>query len=198
MTASTRVPQYEVDPQFVQRWSPRAFSDAAIEENQLMSIFEAARWAPSAYNAQPWRFLYARRGSAHWDTFLKLISEYNRSWAQHAAALVIVLSKTTFVPPGGSDEVPLGSHSFDTGAAWGFMSLQAGKLGFHTHGMAGIEYDLIRQELKVPTDLKIEMAIAIGKLGDKSSLSEKLQARELPSPRRPVEELAAEGPYTLG
>ena len=70
MTASTRVPQYEVDPQFVQRWSPRAFSDAAIEENQLMSIFEAARWAPSAYNAQPWRFLYARRGSAHWDLSL--------------------------------------------------------------------------------------------------------------------------------
>ncbi len=198
MTNSSRTPQYSVDPQFVQRWSPRAFEPTAIEEETLLGFIEAARWAPSAFNAQPWRFLYARRDDAHWELFLSLISEFNRSWAQHASALVIILSKTTLLRASSGEEVPFPSHSFDAGAAWAYLALQATNAGWHVHGMAGIDREGIQRELQVPAPFKVELAVAIGKLGDKASLSEQLQARELPSPRLKVEELAVAGPYTFG
>ncbi|WP_454252719.1 nitroreductase family protein [Pseudomonas sp. Marseille-Q7302] len=198
MTNSSRTPQYPVDPQFVQRWSPRAFEPTAIEEETLLGFIEAARWAPSAFNAQPWRFLYARRDDAHWGLFLSLISEFNRSWAQHASALVIILSKTTLLRASSGEEVPFPSHSFDAGAAWAYLALQATNAGWHVHGMAGIDRVGIQRELRVPAPFKVELAVAIGKLGDKASLSEQLQARELPSPRLKVEELAVAGPYTFG
>lgn len=197
MTNSSRTPQYPVDPQFVQRWSPRAFKPTAIEEETLLGFIEAARWAPSAFNAQPWRFLYARRDDAHWALFLSLISEFNRSWAQHASALVIILSKTTLLRASSGEEVPFPSHSFDAGAAWAYLALQATNAGWHVHGMAGIDREGIQRELQVPAPFKVELAVAIGKLGDKASLSEQLQARELPSPRLKVEELAVAGPYTF-
>lgn len=198
MTNSSRTPQYPVDPQFVQRWSPRAFEPTAIEEETLLGFIEAARWAPSAFNAQPWRFLYARRDDAHWELFLSLISEFNRSWAQHASALVIILSKTTLLRASSGEEVPFPSHSFDAGAAWAYLALQATNAGWHVHGMAGIDREGIQRELQVPAPFKVELAVAIGKLGDKASLSEQLQARELPSPRLKVEELAVAGPYAFG
>jgi nitroreductase len=197
MTSSSRTPQYPVDPQFVQRWSPRAFEPVAIEEETLLGFIEAARWAPSAFNAQPWRFLYARRDDAHWELFLSLISEFNRGWAQHASALVIILSKTTLLRASSGEEVPFPSHSFDAGAAWAYLALQATNAGWHVHGMAGIDREGIQRELRVPAPFKVELAVAIGKLGDKASLSEQLQARELPSPRLKVEELAVAGPYTF-
>ncbi len=198
MTNSSRTPQYPVDPQFVQRWSPRAFEPTAIEEETLLGFIEAARWAPSAFNAQPWRFLYARRDDAHWELFLSLISEFNRSWAQHASALVIIVSKTTLLRASSGEEVPFPSHSFDAGAAWAYLALQATNAGWHVHGMAGIDREGIQRELRVPAPFKVELAVAIGKLGDKASLSEQLQARELPSPRLKVEELAVAGPYNFG
>ncbi|WP_295463974.1 nitroreductase family protein [uncultured Pseudomonas sp.] len=198
MTSSSRTPQYPVDEQFVQRWSPRAFAPVEIEEETLLGFIEAARWAPSAFNAQPWRFLYARRGDAHWELFLSLLAEFNRGWAQHASALVIILSKTTHTRAGSGEEVPFPSHSFDAGAAWAYLALQATNAGWHAHGMAGIDREGIQHELKVPAAFKVELAVAIGKLGDKASLPESLQGRELPSPRLTIEELAVAGPYTLG
>ncbi|KTT50507.1 NADH dehydrogenase [Pseudomonas oryzihabitans] len=198
MTHSSRTPQYPVDEQFVQRWSPRAFAPVEIEEATLLGFIEAARWAPSAFNAQPWRFLYARRGDAHWELFLSLLAEFNRGWAQHASALVIILSKTTHTRAGSGEEVPFPSHSFDAGAAWAYLALQATNAGWHAHGMAGIDREGIQHELQVPAAFKVELAVAIGKLGDKASLPESLQGRELPSPRLTIEELAVAGPYTLG
>ena len=91
MSANPRVADYAIHPQFTDRWSPRAFTGEAIPEETLLSFFEAARWAPSAYNSQPWRFLYARRDTPNWERFLGLLNEFNRSWAQHASALVIVI-----------------------------------------------------------------------------------------------------------
>lgn len=198
MTSTSRTPQYPVDEQFVQRWSPRAFEPVAIEEETLLGFIEAARWAPSAFNAQPWRFLYARRDDAHWELFLSLLAEFNRGWAQHASALVIILSKTTLLRASSGEEVPFPSHSFDAGAAWAYLALQASNAGWHAHGMAGIDREGIQRELKVPAAFKVELAVAIGKLGDKASLPESLQGRELPSPRLTVEELAVAGPYTFG
>src|ERR1700712_1985503 len=120
-----RAADYPIDRLFIDRWSPRAFTGEAISETELFSLFEAARWAPSSYNSQPWRFFYARRDTAHWDRFLDLLIPYNRSWAQHAAALIFVVSKSTMLPPGKTTEIPSHSHSFDAGAAWGSLALQA-------------------------------------------------------------------------
>jgi len=195
MSDTSRVADYPIDEQFLERWSPRAFSDEEISEETLLSFFEAARWAPSAYNSQPWRFLYARRGTADWERFLNLLVPFNRSWAEHASALVIVASKTTFTAPGASEESPALWHTFDTGSAWGYLALQASLSGWYTHGMAGFDQDLTRQELKVPQEYALHAAVAIGKIGDKTQLPEFLQAREVPSPRVPLSQLVFEGDF---
>ncbi|MGH8466228.1 MAG: nitroreductase family protein, partial [Pseudomonas sp.] len=175
MSANPRVAEHAIDDQFINRWSPRAFTAEPISEATLLSFLEAARWAPSAYNSQPWRFLYARRDTPNWERYLGLLNEFNRSWAQHASALVIVLSKTTFTAPGASEETPALWHTFDTGSAWGHLALQASISGWHTHGMAGFDQELTRKELKIPEGYALHAAVAIGKLGDKASLAEGLQ-----------------------
>lgn len=197
MTDTIRTPDHPVDAQFPARWSPRAFSNETLPEATLLTFLEAARWAPSAYNAQPWRFVYARRGTPHWEQFTGFLNEFNRGWAQHAAAIVIVLSKTTMLPPGAKEEVPAGTASFDVGAAWGYLALQAANAGWSTHGMAGIEHDKIRAELNLPANIKIEAAIAIGRKGDKAQLPEGLQSREAPSPRNPLAQIASEGKFAF-
>jgi len=196
-TSNSRSAEHPIDKQFLERWSPRAFTQDAIPESALQTFLEAARWAPSSYNSQPWRFVYARRDTEHWTRFLGFLNEFNRGWAQHAAAIVIVLSKRTFTPPGATEEVALGSHSFDTGAAWGYFALQASLSGWSAHGMAGIERDHIREELAIPEDYAIEAAVAIGRAGDKASLPEGLQKREAPSPRLPLSAFAAEGQFVF-
>lgn len=196
MTAENpRIADHPVDKLFTDRWSPRAFTGEPIPQSVLFTLFEAARWAPSSFNSQPWRFLYATNGNAHWDKFLSLLVEFNQSWAKTASALVFVVSETTMTSPGKDARIPSYSHSFDAGAAWASLALQATLLGWHTHGMAGIDLDRIRTELKVPDGYRIEAGIAIGKKGTKTLLPEALQAREFPSPRKPVSEIALEGGF---
>lgn len=197
MSNKKRVATHAIDPQFIERWSPRAFTGEDIPEATLLGFIEAARWAPSAYNAQPWRFLYARRDSADWQRYLDLLVEANRGWAQHASALLVIVSKTTFVPPGKSEEQPAASHAFDTGAAWGFFALQAHLAGWHTHAMSGFDKQLARRELKIPDGYEVHAMVAVGKRGDAASLPEALQARETPSPRLALEAIAAEGEFSL-
>ncbi len=184
MSANPRIADYAINEQFINRWSPRAFTAEPISEQTLLSFLEAARWAPSAYNSQPWRFLYARRDTPNWERYLNLLVPFNRSWAQQASALVLIISKTTFAAPGATEEKPTLWHTFDTGSAWGHLALQASISGWHTHGMAGFDQDLARQELKIPEGYVLHAMVAIGKLGDKASLDEALQSREVPSPRR--------------
>jgi nitroreductase len=190
-----RIADHPVEKMFLERWSPRAFTGAPIPEATLATIFEAARWAPSSYNSQPWRFLYARRDTASWPMFLGLLGEFNRSWASQAAVLIIVASKKTMLPPGAKDAVPSHSHSFDTGAAWQNLALQATALGWHTHAMVGFDIPRSVVELGVPEDYRVEAAIAIGKQGDKATLPEALQARETPNGRNPITEFAFEGRF---
>lgn len=189
-----RVAEHDIDALFLRRWSPRAFTEEAIPEAELLRCFEAARWAPSAFNAQPWHFIYARRGSERWPVFLDILNEWNRGWAQHAAALVIVTSKTKFDQP-GKGETPLLTHSFDAGAAWSNFALQALLSGWHTHGMSGFDRDKARDLLGLPPDYGADAAIAIGRLGDKATLPEKLQEREVPSSRKPLGSIVSEGTF---
>jgi nitroreductase len=194
-TANSRNADHPIDKLFLERWSPRAFTGEEISEGTLRTLFEAARWAPSAFNAQPWRFLYARRDNAHWDKFLNLLIPFNQSWAKTASALVFIISEETTAVPGKEGRVPSHSHSFDAGAAWAQLSLQATLLGWHTHGMTGIEFDRVYTELKIPAGFRVEAAVAIGKQGPKTLLPEALQEREVPSGRKPVTEIALEGGF---
>ena len=194
-TANHRTADHPISPIFLERWSPRAFDGSALTEAELMTVLEAARWAPSSYNSQPWSFLYALRGDAHWDQFLGLLNDFNRSWAMRAGALVVVVSNSMMRPPGSDKDVPSHSHSFDTGSGWAYMALQASLSGLQAHGMVGFDMPRAFAELNVPPGHRVEAAIAIGRIGDKSVLPEMLQAREAPSPRKPLAESAFAGGF---
>jgi nitroreductase len=186
-----RKADYPIDSLFLDRWSPRAMSGEAITEEELFTLFEAARWAPSSYNNQPWRIVYARRDTPHWPLFFDLLVEFNQSWAKDAAALAVFVSKTTFDHNGE----PAATHSFDTGAAWGNLALQGALKGLVVHGMQGFDYDKARTALNIPEGFKVEAMAVIGKPGRAEDLPEKLQQRETPSDRRKLNETVFEGPY---
>lgn len=190
---SLRSSDRDVAAMFLDRWSPRAFAESEIDDECLMSFFEAARWAPSSMNAQPWRFVYVRRGCAPWQPFLDALSNTNRSWACKAAALVAFVSKETL--EFGGREVASPTHSFDTGAAWMSFALQASLSGWHTHGMAGFDGDRLRQVLAVPASFAINAVAAIGKLGDRADLPEHLKLREMPSERNSLADLVFNGAF---
>lgn len=193
-SSSSRKPDHPVSQHFVDRWSPRAFTGETIPDATLMRIFEAARWAPSASNLQPWTFLYAKRETPHFDMFLSLLAEGNRPWAKSASALVFLISRKTRLTA-DARRVPSRSHSLDAGAAWAYLALEASAVGWPAHGMIGVDFDQARDELHVPDDCHIEMAIAIGRRGDRASLPEKLQANEQPNARKPVTEIVIAGPF---
>jgi nitroreductase len=192
---NARKADHKVAKMFIDRWSPRAFSDHRISDEELFSLFEAARWAPSAYNAQPWRFAYAKAGEAQFETMQNLLVPGNASWAKKAAALVFLASKSTLVPPGATAEQPSYSHSFDAGAAWAYLALQAADMGWCAHAMVGFDHGRARTQLNVPEGWRLECAIAIGKRGDAASLPEALRARETPNQRASCDSFCFHGAF---
>ena len=192
-----RKPDHDIHTLFTDRWSPRAYTGEAMPDADLQKMLEAARWAPSAYNLQPWRFVYAHRDTASWQPIFDNLIEFNRGWAQRAAALVVLVSARAAVRPGATEATPNASHSFDTGAAWASLAFQATLLGWSAHGMAGFDGDGLRSALSIPEGYAIEAVIAIGKQGDKGVLPEGLQAREMPSGRLPLAQLASEGKFAF-
>lgn len=187
-----RKAEFPIESFLLERWSPRSFEPVDLPDQDLMSLFEAAKWAPSSYNNQPWRFLYAKRGSSAWPLFFDLLIPANQSWAKDASVLVLVISNTKFDHNGK----PSPTHTFDAGAAWEHIALQAWIKGYVTHGMQGFDADKARQDLEIPEDFKVEVLIAIGKQGPKEKLPAELQAREFPSARRPVSESIVEGKFS--
>ena len=196
--ATRRVPNFPVDTLFLHRWSPRAFTAEPIPEAQLMTLLEAARWAPSCFNSQPWRFLYARRDTPQWDTFVGLLTPDNQAWARNASALVVVVSNTLMKNPAGPSDtelVPSYTHSFDAGAAWAQLGLQSTLSGLRAHGIIGIDMERARRELNVPDHFRIEAAIAIGRQASIDTLEDALQKKEHPSVREPLSVIALEGGF---
>jgi len=189
--SEVRKADYTIEPLILDRWSPRAMSGEEISNEELMRLFEAARWAPSSFNAQQWRALYARRGTEHWPTFLGLLVEGNKAWAQNAAVLVLFISRTTFE----YDGEPSVTHSYDCGAAWENFALQGFHQGFVVHGMEGFDYDRAKTKLKIPDGFRVEAMAAVGKPGAKQTLPEKLRAKESPNDRRKLIESICEGPF---
>jgi nitroreductase len=189
----TRKPEHEVSELFIGRWSPRAMTGATVPETQLQTLFEAARWAPSCFNEQPWRILYARRDTPQWQTFFNLLVEFNQSWTKNAGALLLFISKKTFIRNGK----PIRTHSFDTGAAWENLALQGTMLNLVVHGMDGFDHDKTRRDLNIPDDYQIEAMAAVGIPASTDTLPADLKEKETPSSRRALAETVIEGGWKL-
>jgi nitroreductase len=188
---ATRKPTYPIHPLILNRWSPRSMIGEEMSEGELMPLFEAARWAPSSYNGQPWRFLYAKRNTPSWKLFFDLMGESNQKWTKNAAALVVVISRKTFE----HNNKPSITHSFDAGAAWMALALEAASRGFVAHGMEGFDYEKARKDLEIPEEFEVMAMIALGKRASKEKLPAELQAREQPSSRKSLKEICLEGKF---
>ncbi|GAA0468912.1 nitroreductase family protein [Halococcus dombrowskii] len=182
-----RDPNYDVDPLLVNRWSPRTMTGEQLDEDELLALFEAARWAPSSYNNQHWRFVYATPDDDRWEAFTELLAEGNRQWASDAAALVVVLSKTTFDHNG--EHAP--THSFDAGAAWENLALEGARRGLVVHGMQGFDYDGARELFSLTDEYAVEAMAAVG-VHDESSAPDD----EQPNQRKPLDEIVFAGEFT--
>lgn len=188
-----RTAEYEISPSIIKRWSPRSMTGEPIDNNELLSLFEAAKWAPSSFNEQPWRFLYAVRDSKNWSLFFNLLGEFNQGWTKNAAALVLVISRNDFSYNGK----PNVNHSFDAGAAWENLALEANEKGLVAHGMAGFDFEKARLDLKIPDSYTVEAMVAIGRPDKKENLPEALQENEKPSDRKKLAEIIKEGIFSF-
>jgi len=186
-----RQAQAPVDPMFLARWSPRAIDSRPVEPEKLESLFEAARWAPSAYNEQPWIFLYASEED-DLKLYRPLFNDMNLSWCAKAPVLGFILVSKNFK----HNSKPNAYAGFDAGAAWMSLALQAQKLGLYTHAMAGIHHDKAYETLDVPKDdYQVICGLAIGYMGDSGGLPDPLKAREAPNDRKPLKEVFCAGKF---
>jgi nitroreductase len=168
-----------------QRWSPRTYSDKQVPAAELKKLFEAARWAASSSNEQPWRFLVGRRGDETYQKIFNALVEFNQTWAKSAPVLVLSVAKMTFTQKGTPNRH--GLH--DTGAAMANLALQATADGLHTHSMAGFDNDQMRASFAIPSDYELGAVTAIGYFGDPASLPDHLHKQEVsPRQRKPLEE----------
>ncbi|HZG30824.1 MAG TPA: nitroreductase family protein [Ensifer sp.] len=190
----SRQTEFPVDPLFTARWSPRSFVPKAISDKDLKTILEAASYAPSAMNAQPWRFVYAHRDTPEFEKLAAALNEFNAMWAKNASVLVLIFSQKTVASDTG-EEKPFYSHAFDAGAAWMSLALQAHMLGYHAHAMGGVLHEKAMELFNVPSSFRLEVGVAIGTRGEKEALPERLQEREAPSPRKPLSAIAGNGTF---
>jgi nitroreductase len=176
---------------FPNRWSPRSMSGESLSDKEINSLFEAARWAPSCMNSQPWRFFYARKNTPDWETYFNLLKPGNKLWCVSAGVLIVMAARKTL----GEKASP--TFAFDTGAAWENLALQANIMGLVCHGMAGFDYAAAKTELNLTDDYEVLAMAAIGKPGKKENLPEALREREKPSDRISLEEFVVEGTFKM-
>lgn len=191
--------QPNILPVILQRWSPRSFADRDVSPADLKTVFEAARWAASSHNEQPWRFFVGTRDSETYKNILSSLLEFNQLWARTAPVLILGVAKTAFTQNGKPNRVAL----YDLGAAAATMCYQAAALGLFTHQMAGVNLDVARELFNVPDDYVVGAAMALGYQGEPAALpNDQMRAQETaPRQRKPLSEfvLSAWGtPAELG
>lgn len=180
-----RVFHYDVLTEIQERWSPRAFDrDKPVAQEDLMAMLEAASYAPSCYNEQPWVYVVGNDDEEH-DKILGVLNEANQVWAKNAPVLLLILARKTFL----RNQKENRWHAFDTGTAWGYLSLEAKKRGLDTHAMGGFSVEKAREVFQIPEDYSILVAVAVGYRAGKEVLPAGLQAMEFPSNRKLLEEL---------
>ena len=173
-------------PAILERWSPRAFSDRYVNPADLKKVFEAARWAPSSFNEQPWRYFVGQRESQTWNKIFSTLVPFNQEWARTAAVLILGVARTRF----SHNDSPNNYAIHDLGAADAFMTLQAGTLGLHTHQMAGFDWVKAREALEIPEIYAMGSVMALGYQADPASLpNEHYQSQEqMPRSRKLLSE----------
>ncbi len=186
-----RTANYPINPLILNRWSPRAMTGESMSDEELFPLFEAARWAPSSYNSQPWRIVYAKRGTPEWDLFYDLLIDFNKEWCKDASVLVVMVSRNTFE----KNNKPSVTHSYDTGAAWMAMALEGSSQGYVVHGMSGFDFEKAKKALNVPEGHTVEAMCAIGKRAPKEKLPEEIRAKEAPSDRKDLNEILIKGSF---
>jgi len=186
-----RNPDADIDSMFIDRWSPRAFDPTPLSSEQIGSLFEAARWAPSCYNEQPWLFIFACSEKDR-ARFLTALLPGNQAWAWRAPLLMFLLCRKSFSQNGKDNR-----HApFDAGAAWMALALQARKLGLYAHAMAGFSRTKAFEVLGAPeNEFDIMAAIVVGSRGEPSILSSETATKEKPNDRKPGHEVAREGGF---
>lgn len=175
---------HDIMPEIKARWSPRAFSEKSVSEEDLMALLEAARYAPSCSNEQPWRFIIARDK----DSLARMrdvLNEGNQKWANRAPVLILIAAEKNFLKDGSYNRF----HSFDIGTAWGYFSLEAQRRGLITHAMGGFSVEKAREAFNISERYEIITVVAVGYYGNKEQLSEYNQSREHPNTRKEIEEL---------
>ena len=180
-----RVFDFEILPEIQNHWSPRAFDPGRpVADNDLLALLEAARYAPSCFNEQPWCYIVAKDELDH-QKLCKILSDSNQEWAAKAPVLLLILSRQNFDLTGKINRW----HQFDAGTSWGYLTLEAQRRGMITHAMGGFNVDQARQAFEIPEDYTVIAAVAIGYYGKKEDLSPKDQEREHPSPRKSIAEI---------
>jgi nitroreductase len=189
--SSTREADASVEPMFTERWSSKSFTSRPLTQAQIASLFEAARWAPSSGNRQPWLFVYTTDGADR-KKFDSVLNENNRKWATRSGMIVLVFARTV-TDDGGN----IRTAQFDTGAAWMSLALQANRMGLNTRAMGGIDLDAAHEAAGVPRNkFKAICAIAIGSAGTNGDLEADIREQNLPNGRKPVREVVFRGSYS--
>jgi nitroreductase len=173
------------------RWSPRAFANSPIDAATVTRLLEAAQWAMSCFNAQPWRIVYATSDdAASYDRILSTLVPQNQSWAKAAPLIGIAIARSNFEHNGA----PNASAGYDTGAAMALLTVQAQAEGLHVHQMAGFDAAKAREVLSIPDGYTPMAAFVVGYLGNADTLPEPIRERELqPGQRKPLAEIAFNG-----
>lgn len=166
------------------RRSKRAYADAPVELEKIKVLFEAARWAPSSLNEQPWTYIYATLGQPLWKLIFETLNDGNKIWAKDAPLFVVSIVRKNFT----RNDRPNASAKYDVGGANAFLSLQATALGLNVHQMAGYDPQLLRESLNISEAFDLGVIMAIGYPGDSDSLPESLKLREIAPRHRILQE----------
>ena len=184
--------EYPINKLVEQRWSPRAYSSKPIEKEKIKSILEAARWAPSAFNEQPWRFIVGRKGDSAYDSILGTLVDWNILWAGNAPVLILNLAKKTF----SHNDKQNVTFKYDLGQAVGFMILECVNLGLYAHQMSGFDASKAAELFNIPDDYQAVSVTAIGYFGSVDELSEDMAGMETkPRERKELKNMVFGGKF---
>ncbi|MFZ5351290.1 MAG: nitroreductase family protein [Bacillota bacterium] len=181
----------DINKLIFERWSPRSYKNKSIEEDKLNSILEAARWAPSCFNEQPWRFIVAQ-SSEDRERVIAFLADANKAWCNNVPVFITVISRADFAQSGKQNRW----NGFDAGCSWGYIALEARRQGLYAHAMGGFDRLKAKEALKIPEGFEVYAVIALGERDIPEVLSEKLREREKPSDRKPLKEIVFYGLYS--
>lgn len=184
-----RETEVAIVPLLRDRWSARAMSGKAVSIEEIKQLVEAAKWAPSSYNNQPWRFFFAQVGDTYWQSYLDLMVPFNQAWASKAGALFIVANRKLFE----FNNKPSRTAAYDTGAAVENLALQGYSMGLVVHQMEGFDYQKAHELLQLPQDYEIQAMVAVGHPGTLEDLPEEMRSREYSSDRKKLDEILFHG-----